>query len=105
MPTYTYKREDGSVFEYEQRISEDALKTCPTTGQKVKRIISGGAGLVFKGSGFYLTDYVKKNGASSSSSKKETTSSTDSSTASSSDSSSEASKSSSSSSSSSSSDD
>jgi len=66
MPTYTYKREDGSVFEFEQKITEDALKTCPTTGQKVKRIISGGAGLVFKGSGFYLTDYAKKNGASSS---------------------------------------
>ena len=66
MPTYTYKREDGTVFEFEQKITEDALKTCPTTGQKVKRIISGGAGLVFKGSGFYLTDYAKKNGASSS---------------------------------------
>ena len=69
MPTYTYKREDGSVFEIEQRITEDALETCPTTGQKVKRIISGGAGLVFKGSGFYLTDYVKKGGGEEKSSK------------------------------------
>ncbi|MDA0684666.1 MAG: zinc ribbon domain-containing protein [Bacteroidetes bacterium] len=60
MPTYEYKREDGSTFEYEQRITEDALTTCPTTGQKVKRLISGGAGLVFKGSGFYLTDYARK---------------------------------------------
>ena len=67
MPTYTYKREDGSVFEYEQRITEEPLKTCPTTDQNVKRIISGGAGLVFKGSGFYLTDYVKNNGDSTSS--------------------------------------
>lgn len=102
MPTYTYKREDGSIFEYEQRISEDALQTCPTTGQKVKRIISGGAGLVFKGSGFYLTDYAKKNGAPNSSSKKETK--TESTTDSSSDSSSESTKSSSDSSSSNSSD-
>ncbi len=70
MPTYTYKREDGSIFEYDQRITEDALEACPTTGQKVKRIISGGAGLVFKGSGFYLTDYGKsgsKNGGEKSS--------------------------------------
>lgn len=85
MPTYTYKREDGSVFEFEQRITEDALKTCPTTGQNVKRIISGGAGLVFKGSGFYLTDYVKKSGdsASSSSSTSESKSSSDAATSSS----------------------
>ncbi|NND70654.1 MAG: zinc ribbon domain-containing protein [Rhodothermales bacterium] len=59
MPTYVYKREDGSTFELEQRISEDALTTCPTTGQKVSRVISGGTGLIFKGSGFYLTDYAR----------------------------------------------
>ena len=62
MPTYTYKREDGSLFELDQRITEDAIAVCPTTGQKVKRVISGGAGLVFKGSGFYLTDYGKAGG-------------------------------------------
>ncbi|MBO6576347.1 MAG: FmdB family transcriptional regulator [Rhodothermales bacterium] len=60
MPTYTYRREDGSTFEIEQRITEDALTNCPTTGQPVKRLITGGAGLVFKGSGFYLTDYARK---------------------------------------------
>ncbi len=65
MPTYTYKREDGSVFEIDQRITADPLEVCPTTGQKVKRIISGGAGLVFKGSGFYLTDYGKSGSAGS----------------------------------------
>ncbi|NNE71085.1 MAG: zinc ribbon domain-containing protein [Rhodothermales bacterium] len=59
MPTYTYKREDGSVFEIEQRITADALETCPTTGQPVTRVITGGSGLVFKGSGFYLTDYAR----------------------------------------------
>lgn len=61
MPIYVYRREDGSTFEIMQRITEDALQTCPTTGQTVKRVISG-AGLVFKGSGFYLTDYARKDG-------------------------------------------
>ena len=61
MPTYAYKREDGTTFEVMQRITDEALEVCPTTGQKVKRVINGGAGLIFKGSGFYLTDYAKKN--------------------------------------------
>lgn len=60
MPTYEYKREDGSTFEVLQSMSEEPLKVCPTTGQPVKRLISGGSGLLFKGSGFYVTDY--KNG-------------------------------------------
>ena len=60
MPTYVYRREDGTTFEIEQRITADALETCPTTGQRVKRVISGGTGLIFKGSGFYLTDYANK---------------------------------------------
>ena len=60
MPTYVYRREDGTTFEIEQRITADALETCPTTGQRIKRVISGGTGLIFKGSGFYLTDYVNK---------------------------------------------
>ncbi len=59
MPTYIYKREDGTTFEIEQRITEDALTVCPTTGQPVKRVITGGTGLIFKGSGFYLTDYAR----------------------------------------------
>jgi len=60
MPTYEYKRADGTTFEIVQRITADPLTICPTTGQVVKRIISGGAGLVFKGTGFYQTDYVRK---------------------------------------------
>lgn len=65
MPTYVYRREDGSTFEVEQRITEDALTVCPETGQTVQRVITGGTGLIFKGSGFYLTDYVRNgNGAS-----------------------------------------
>ena len=70
MPTYVYRREDGTTFEIEQRITADALETCPTTGQRVKRVISGGTGLIFKGSGFYQTDYVDKKDDTSS--KKET---------------------------------
>ncbi len=61
MPTYVYRREDGSTFEIEQRITEDPLVTCPDTGQKVQRVITGSAGLIFKGNGFYLTDYARKN--------------------------------------------
>ena len=61
MPTYEYKREDGTTFEMWQNINDDPLETCPETGQKVKRLISGGTGLVFKGSGFYITDYKKQN--------------------------------------------
>jgi putative FmdB family regulatory protein len=67
MPTYVYRREDGTTFEIQQRITEPALEACPTTGQKVKRLITGGAGLIFKGSGFYLTDYARKNGSGSTS--------------------------------------
>lgn len=71
MPTYVYRRDDGSTFEIEQRITEPSLEICPTTGQKVRRVISG-AGLIFKGSGFYLTDYARNgNGKESDSSKSE----------------------------------
>lgn len=66
MPTYVYRREDGSTFEIEQRITADALETCPDTGQRVERVITGSAGLIFKGSGFYLTDYVRNGGNGSS---------------------------------------
>ena len=70
MPTYIYKREDGSTFEINQRISESALTTCPTTGQSVKRVITGGAGVVYKGEGWYVTDYknagVKRDDSSAS---------------------------------------
>lgn len=63
MPTYVYRRADGSTFEVLQRISDDPLTADPETGEPVERVISGGAGLQFKGSGFYLTDYVRKSEA------------------------------------------
>ena len=88
MPTYIYRREDGTTFEIDQRITEDALTTCPTTEQPVTRVITGGTGLIFKGSGFYLTDYARDNGNTKKSDTKsskstDTTASTDKSTASS----------------------
>ena len=62
MPTYTYRRPDGTTFDAFQKMSDPPLTEDPETGVPVTRMISGGAGLQFKGSGFYLTDYVKKSG-------------------------------------------
>ncbi len=60
MPTYVYRREDGTTFECFQRITADALTACPTTQQRVRRVISGGTGFILKGSGFYKTDYGRR---------------------------------------------
>lgn len=57
MPTYTYRREDGTTFEVRQKITEDPLETCPDTGQDVERIITGSGGVIFKGEGFHVNDY------------------------------------------------
>ncbi len=72
MPTYQYKREDGSVFEIMQKMSEPALRVCPDTGQNVSRVISGGAGVVYKGDGWYVTDYKDKKKPAKSETKSET---------------------------------
>jgi predicted nucleic acid-binding Zn ribbon protein len=66
MPTYVYRREDGTTFDVFQRISDDPLEVDPDTGEPVQRVIGGGAGLIFKGTGFYETDYVRKSGGSES---------------------------------------
>jgi predicted nucleic acid-binding Zn ribbon protein len=76
MPTYVYRRPDGTTFEVFQRISDDPLDVDPDTGQPVERVIGGGAGLIFKGSGFYETDYVRKSGKSESTSESRSESST-----------------------------
>jgi len=58
MPTYQYKCPAcGHEFEEFQSIKDAPIETCPACGEKTRRIISGGAGLIFKGSGFYITDY------------------------------------------------
>lgn len=67
MPTYEYEREDGTRFEIVQKITEDALTACPTTGQKVKRLVSAPA-FHLKGSGWYKTDYGSSGSSASSSS-------------------------------------
>lgn len=59
MPTYDYKcRACGHAFEKFQQITARPIRKCPRCGQRrVKRLIGAGAGIIFRGSGFYQTDY------------------------------------------------
>ncbi len=57
MPTYEYRCPEGHEFEVFQRMSDEPGAQCPTCGAQSERLISAGAGLLFKGSGFYITDY------------------------------------------------
>jgi len=61
MPTYEFRCPNGHTFDrfYRSIGTSEAQTACPTCGEIAERILSGGAGLVFKGSGFYLTDYGK----------------------------------------------
>jgi putative FmdB family regulatory protein len=59
MPTYDYQCSAGHNFEKIHKMSESPRVKCPVCGKPAARQISGGAGLVFKGSGFYITDYGK----------------------------------------------
>ena len=59
MPTYEYECPEGHVFEKFQKMTDKPRAKCPTCGKVAARKISGGAGLVFRGSGFYITDYGK----------------------------------------------
>jgi len=60
MPTYHYIcPECGHDYEKLQKISDESRAECPKCGTPGERQISGGAGLVFKGSGFYITDYKR----------------------------------------------
>lgn len=62
MPTYQYRcNECRHEFSEFQSITADPLSTCPECGGAVKRLISGGAGFLFKGDGFYTTDYRSEN--------------------------------------------
>lgn len=62
MPTYEYQcPKCGYAFEQFQSMKDEPLKKCPKCKKTgVKRLIGGGAGLIFKGSGFYITDYKNK---------------------------------------------
>ncbi|HUQ99271.1 MAG TPA: zinc ribbon domain-containing protein [Gemmatimonadaceae bacterium] len=61
MPTYEYRCPKGHDFEkfYRSISGAPAVVACPTCGKTAERQMSAGAGLVFKGSGFYITDYGK----------------------------------------------
>lgn len=63
MPTYEYHcQKCGHRFSLFQRITAEPVKNCPQCKSRgsIERLISGGAGLIFKGSGFYITDYKQK---------------------------------------------
>lgn len=55
MPVYTYRREDGTTFDVRQKFADAPLTTDPATGQPVFRVVHA-AGIIFKGSGFYVND-------------------------------------------------
>jgi putative FmdB family regulatory protein len=59
LPTYEYQCPEGHVFEKFQKMTDKPRAKCPTCAKPAVRKISGGAGLVFRGSGFYITDYGK----------------------------------------------
>lgn len=59
MPTYEYQCPAGHQFEKLQKITEKPRAKCPACGKPATRKISAGAGLLFKGTGFYITDYGK----------------------------------------------
>jgi putative FmdB family regulatory protein len=60
MPTYEYECANcKKVFEVFQKITDKPLEKCPKCHKHIKRLISAGAGFIFKGPGFYATDYRK----------------------------------------------
>ena len=78
MPTYDYKcQKCGDVFEYFQKMTDKPLEVCEVCGGELKRLIGAGLGPIFKGSGFYQTDYkVNSSSASNTSSSKESSTTT-----------------------------
>jgi len=66
MPTYEYECKSCShKFEVFQSINDPPIKDCPKCGNEVRRLIFGGTGVIFKGSGFYVTDKNKNSGKKS----------------------------------------
>ena len=57
MPTYEYRCPKGHEFDLFQRMSDEPRAACPECGEFAERLMSAGAGLIFKGEGFYITDY------------------------------------------------
>ena len=74
MPTYNYYCSDcGTHFSYFQKMSESPKSDCEKCNGNIKRVITGGTGLIFKGSGFYLTDYKNDTKSKKESSESKTT--------------------------------
>jgi putative FmdB family regulatory protein len=78
MPTYEYEcKHCGHTFDSFHKITADPLTDCPKCGKELRRLFGGGLGIIFKGSGFYTTDYKRSsavsngNGSSRKSSKDE----------------------------------
>ena len=57
MPTYVYRCRKGHTFELFHSMTDEAPKRCPKCRSLARRVPAGGSGLLFKGSGFYATDY------------------------------------------------
>lgn len=65
MPTYEYEcTHCGHTFEKFQSIKDKPLQKCPECRHKVRKLLGSGAGIIFKGSGFYETDYKRKGSSS-----------------------------------------
>ena len=61
MPTYVYRcKKCRHTFELFHSITDESVKRCPRCRSKAERVPAGGAGILFKGSGFYITDYRSK---------------------------------------------
>ena len=71
MPTYEYRCPTGHEFELIQKMSDEPRAACPECGETAERLLSGGAGLIFKGDGFYITDYRSEEYKKAASSDKE----------------------------------
>ena len=71
MPSYDYRcQQCDTIFEAFQGIHEQPLDACPACSGPVQRLIGSGAGLIFKGSGFYITDYKNQSSTQKQSEKK-----------------------------------
>ena len=66
MPTYEYEcTHCKHTFEVFQKMTDKRLEKCPKCANKLRRLIGSGSGIIFKGPGFYATDYRKNKGAGS----------------------------------------
>jgi len=60
MPTYSYKCENCGEFKVRQKMSDNKLTECPKCNGKIIKLVSNISGVIFKGKGFYETDYKRR---------------------------------------------